>query len=245
MSAPLTLSPQQVTFFETFGFLKIAGLFRDDIEEISAAFDAVFEATPVGAEFGDLGESEFTENFAEHDRIDTYQHLNFGRQRAIIPGFIERSDRLAALRDDPRIVGAVTSLLGPHHDYIGGDGNVFSCDTSWHSDVYGSPAEQNNVKAFFYLDELTSANGAIRVIHGSNHVGSPFTARLWQELGNWEAIPGNLGIAWDDVPAHTVTNQPGDLILGDFRTFHATVNSTDHRRLFTLNFRQISPAPTA
>jgi hypothetical protein len=233
-----TLTHQQLAYFHAFGFLKLDGLFLDRIDEISDAFDTLFASIPAGAQLGDLAEAEFTENFAEHDRIDTYQHLNFGRQRAIIPGFIERSECLAGLSTDPRVCGAVQSILGPDAEYVGGDGNVFSCDTAWHSDVYGSPADQNHVKVFFYLDELTGANGALRVIPGSNHVESPFTAQLWQELGEWKAIPDRLGIGWDEVPCHVVTNRPGDVILGDFRTFHATVNSSDHRRLFTLNFRQ-------
>ena len=234
------LTDQQVAFFQAFGFLKIEGLLLDRIEEISAAFDEVFAAIPATAEFGDLEQSDFTANFAEHDRIDTYQHLNFGQQRAIIPGFIERSDRLVGLSSDPAVVGPVQSILGPTFEYVGGDGNVFSCDTAWHSDVYGSPADRNHVKVFFYLDELTSESGALRVIPGSNHVDSPFTARLWQTLGDWSSIPDRLGIEWDMVPSHTVTNRPGDLLLGDFRTFHATVNSGARRRLFTLNYRQVA-----
>jgi ectoine hydroxylase-related dioxygenase (phytanoyl-CoA dioxygenase family) len=233
-----TLTDQQLAFFRAFGFLKLEGALLDRIDEIADAFDELFATIPATAEFGDLVESDFTENFAEHARIDTYQHLNFGRQRAIIPGFIERSERLAGLSSDPQVVGPVRSILGPDFEYVGGDGNVFSCDTAWHNDVYGSPPDRNHLKVFFYLDELTSESGALRVIPGSNHVGSPFTTRLWQMLGEWTSIPDRLGVEWDEIPCHTVTNQPGDLLLGDFRTFHATINSGERRRLFTLNYRQ-------
>ena len=44
------------------------------------------------------------------------------------------AERLSALLDDPRIEGALCSLVGPDWNYTGGDGNWYSGDTSWHSD---------------------------------------------------------------------------------------------------------------
>jgi ectoine hydroxylase-related dioxygenase (phytanoyl-CoA dioxygenase family) len=238
MSQPPVLTAAQVRFFRTFGFLRLAGLFADDIDEISAAFDELFATTTPGGSFGDLTPDDFDSHFAEHDRIDTFQHLNFGSRRSIIPAFTDLSERLATVRTDPRIVGAVTSVLGPEFDYVGGDANLFSGDTSWHCDVYGSPPEINHCKVFFYLDELDAENGALRVLPGSHRLDSGFTSALWRDLTEWEEIPARLGVDWHEIPAYTITNSPGDVLLGDFRLFHATVNSGANRRLFTLNFRQ-------
>ena len=38
------MSPQQQRFFETFGFLKLEGLLRDDIDWVRDEFEAVWEA---------------------------------------------------------------------------------------------------------------------------------------------------------------------------------------------------------
>lgn len=236
MDAVRTLSPEQIAYFRAFGFLRLPGLFRGEIDGISAAFDEVFDRIPCGAEFGDLTAESFTENFAKLSRIDTFQHLNLGRRRAIIPGFIEKSDRLSGLAADPRIAGAVASLLDDV-EYLGGEGNVFSCDTSWHCDVYGSSNEHDHVKVFFYLDHLDADSGALRVIPGSHHHGAPFASSLWSNLEDWNNIPEIFGVPWDQIPAYTIPNEPGDVLLGDYRTFHATMNSGEHRRLFTINHR--------
>ena len=41
---PQLLTPQQQRFFETFGFLKLEGLLRDDIDWVRHEFEAVWEA---------------------------------------------------------------------------------------------------------------------------------------------------------------------------------------------------------
>ena len=79
------LSPQQVHFFETFGFLKIPGLFSTPTSTRSLAALKTFLATrtsPSGKRRKPCTET---------------------RRRVIIPGFIEQSPRLAPLQHDPRI----------------------------------------------------------------------------------------------------------------------------------------------
>jgi hypothetical protein len=38
------------------------------------------------------------------------------------------------------------------------------------------------------------------------------------------------------VPSWTVDVDPGDLVVGNFRTMHASFNGGVRRRLFTMNF---------
>src|SRR5690606_13036259 len=77
------LTPQQVRFFETFGFLRIPGLFRDDMARITKGFEDVF---------------------AQHETWDTNVELHFDQKRSIVPQFITKSDDLVWLLDDPRVV---------------------------------------------------------------------------------------------------------------------------------------------
>ena len=87
MAIATGLSPQQISFYEAFGFLKLPGLFRDDIERITDAFEAVFadETNP---------------------RFEYYAELHAERRRILIPQFIDKAPVLEALRHDPRMVAA-------------------------------------------------------------------------------------------------------------------------------------------
>ena len=129
------LSPQQLRYFETFGFVRLPGLFADDIAEITEAFEAVFAA--------------------QHEQAyETFDDMHFRRRRLSLPYFLEFHPRLKQLETDPRILGVVTSLIGEHYEYRQTDGNLLYCDTSWHCDIYDSPLDQFHIKLFFYLDHL-------------------------------------------------------------------------------------------
>src|SRR5262245_58290795 len=100
-TASFSLSPQQLNFFETFGFLRIPGLFAPEIDRIIRGFEAVF------------GEVEVPSYSVE---------LHYGDPRTMIgPGFIDRHEDLQWLRDDPRIMGVVASLIGDTYEYLESD----------------------------------------------------------------------------------------------------------------------------
>lgn len=216
-SAPDVLSPQQLAFFETFGFLKVPGLFTDDIGTITEGFEEVFAANA---------------------SWDTNEELHFNDRRSIIPAFIDKSDRLRWLRDDPRVVGIVTAILGPDHEYAESDGNVFACDTSWHADIYAAPLDQYHLKLSFYLDPLDSATGAIRLIPGSNHYQSAFASVLRSDLETPTSVREHYGVDPEDIPSWTLATEPGDLVLWNFRSIHASFGGSQRRRLFSVNYRQ-------
>lgn len=219
MTTPITsteLSEQQVTFFETFGFLHLPELFLPEIATITEGFEEVFR---------------------DHQAY-TYEHdLHYGKQRTLIgPGFIDRSPKLSWLRDDPRLQGVVSSLLGNDVEYVESDGNRFGGSTAWHCDIYGSPLELYRIKCYFYLDPLTADSGALRVIPGSHHYESSYAVRLRSQLDTPTSTRATLGIDERAVPSWVIETQPGDLVVAMFRTLHATFGGSDGRRLFTVNF---------
>lgn len=232
------LDAAQLRFFETFGFLRLPGLFADEIDDITTAFEARFAATPPSDPHHELDTEGFGEAFASRSRIDSYHHLNFGEHRAIIPEFVETTEGLRWLLSDERIVGIVTSVLGPDHEYRSSDGNLLWCDTSWHCDLYDAPLDRYHVKLFFYLDPIDADSGALRVIPGTHHWTSEFATTLRRDLDDWTKVPELFGVAVDEIPSWTVESRPGDLLVGNFRTIHATFNSAPRRRLFTLNYRR-------
>jgi ectoine hydroxylase-related dioxygenase (phytanoyl-CoA dioxygenase family) len=219
MATATMLTPQQVRYYETFGYLKLPGLFRDEIDQIVTAFDDVF-AQDEGA------------------KLETYFELHGERRRVLIPQFVDRSPVLAALREDPRTVETVTTLLGSGYEYAESDGNILDCDTSWHCDIFGAPIEVRHLKLLFYLDPLGADSGALRVIPGSTSFRETFATNLRSTLFDPKTIEPSLGVDAADVPSWPVPTEPGDVIALDFRTVHASFAGAEGRRLFTINFSE-------
>jgi len=223
MAGTGTLTPQQVSFYETFGFLKVPGLLRDDIDQIERGFEAVFADK-------------------EHLRLDIDVELHNNEPRTMVPQFIDKHPALAGLNRDPRIIGVVASLLGEQFEYAQSDGNLYYCDSEWHCDIYGSPMDVRHVKLSIYLDSLRGDTGAPRLIPGTNHWKSEFAHSLRASFRNFGQIPSIYGVEGPEVPSVTLDSDPGDLLLWDFRTIHASYFGMPRRRLFTLNFRELARA---
>lgn len=215
------LTPQQIHFFETFGFLKIPGLFADDIDNIILGFEELF-------------------GNKEQPVWETQEALHGDERRVIIPGFIEQSPRLAPLQHDPRVLGVVQSLIGSEYKWSSSDGNLFYCESYWHPDNYDAPLQHYHVKLSFYLDDLTGSNGAIRLIPGSHFHQQTFARTLRKDFQDAASIPDLYGVDGRDIPSYTVHSTPGDLIIWSFRTIHASYNGGERRRLFSLNFGEVT-----
>jgi hypothetical protein len=130
---------QQRAFFETFGFLKLPGLVRDELPSILAEFEAVFPQLGI-----------------KHD----------GAKRTMIVPFVDQRAGLCALLDHAKLRAVIENLIGPGFNYLSSDGNYYTGDTAWHLDSdYASNAF---IKMAFYLDPVTRDTGALRVIPGTH-----------------------------------------------------------------------------
>jgi ectoine hydroxylase-related dioxygenase (phytanoyl-CoA dioxygenase family) len=223
MTVETELTRQQLAFYETFGFLKLPGLVRDEIDVITDAFEAVFadDANP---------------------RMEYYAELHGQKRRIMIPTFLDKAPVLDALKTDPKIVAVAAALLGENFEYAESDGNLLDCDTSWHCDVYGSPLETRHLKLAFYLDPVGAESGALRMIPGTNHFREAFASKLRRELADASEIEGLLGVDPTEIPYFPVESEPGDVVALDFRTIHSSFFGAARRRLFTMNFRETSPS---
>lgn len=213
------LRPDQLTFFNTFGFLVIPGLFREEIGEITAGFERIFANE-------------------EHVRMETFEELHAGDRRLIVPQFITKDPYLHGLLDDPRVIGIVSSVLGADYTYAESDGNLFDCESHWHADTYGAPMTIRHLKLSFYLDPLRADTGAIRVIPGTNHFMSPFAKSVRSRTKDPARVADEFGVDPRDLPSFPVETDPGDLVMWDFRTLHASYGGGIRRRLFSVNFRE-------
>ena len=144
------LTPQQLMFYDTFGFLKFPGLFAAEVREIEAAFENVW-----------------VESGVEHDQ----------KERSFLVPFADRSEYLSGLLDDPRVDGTVSAILGDDYNFGTSDGNFYVGQTNWHSDQFPK-APYHSLKVAFYLDPVTRDTGCLRVIPGSCHWGDEFTDAL-------------------------------------------------------------------
>ena len=135
----MRLNRQQIRFFETFGYISLPRLMKDEIDWIIEDFEDIF-----------------AQSQQPHD----------GTQRTCIVPFIDQRERLCTLIDLPAIQGLIASLLGDDFNYLGGDGNFYTGDTRWHSD--GHHVVGKYLKVAFYLDPLTANSGSLRVIPGTH-----------------------------------------------------------------------------
>jgi ectoine hydroxylase-related dioxygenase (phytanoyl-CoA dioxygenase family) len=215
----VNLTEQQLSFFDTFGFLAFRGLFADDIDEIIAAFERVWGAHG-GGHYGQ-----------EHD----------GKQRSALIQFIDRDEYLCSLLDDPRIDDVCASVLGDNYNFYTSDGNFYVGDTLWHSDGYRD-TKYLSFKMAFYLDPVTADTGCLRVIPGSHKYGDTFANMLQEVRDKRDTSPNPTmelwGVDGDEVPAIPLEVSPGDLLMFNHQLKHSSWGGGDRRRMFTLNFEQ-------
>lgn len=222
------ITAAQVEFFRTFGFVKLPGFFAGEVERIDRGFEEVFATSTTSMSLD-------AENSYHRARVEEYEH----DLRHIIPGFIDQSDDLRWIRDDPRVLSLVHALIGPDIDYAESDGNLFNCDVYWHMDAYGADiTAREYLKLYVYLDPLTAETGALRVIPGSEDLTSRYAQRVNGHLLDPATVEERLGVPLDQVPHWALEVEPGDLIAGNFRTLHASFGGRPRRRLFTVNFAQ-------
>ncbi|MDA1192903.1 MAG: phytanoyl-CoA dioxygenase family protein, partial [Candidatus Poribacteria bacterium] len=213
MSSTL-LTEQQISFFETFGYVGFPGLLADRVGAIIEEFEALW-ARNGGGHFGQ-----------PHDE----------KRRSCIAQFIDHSEYLSSLLDDPRIKGIAESLLGDDYNYMGSDGNYYVGDTGWHSD--GWHKDLRHIKIAFYLDDLTRDTGCLRVIPGSHRIEDAYAISLQQQAGKSRDL---WGIGGADVPAVALETKPGDILCFNHNTKHAAFGGGVRRRMFTMNLCQRYP----
>ena len=205
----MQLSPQQLSFIDTFGYLHLPGLLDDRISRITEEFELIW-----------------SNNSNEHNR-----HLHDGTARSCIVPFIDQSEYLSSLIDDQRIDGIFASLLGNDYNYLGSDGTYYVGDTGWHSDG-DWPRPIIYYKLALYLDVLTQNTGAIRVIPGSHKYGDKYSESLQEHVRSSDQ---NWGIAGSQVPAMAIETKPSDVIVFHQGTKHSSWGGGNRRRMFTIN----------
>lgn len=206
------LTPQQLAYFDTFGFLFLRQAFSADemAEMISAA------------------EEMWADNPPPH--MDGEQRLN---------GFVERHPSLSRLVIDARIYPAIGQLMGSDFVWAGSEGNISGLThIKWHPDrKYYNPDEEQfadfaQMKVMIYLQTVKRDSGCLRVIPGSHKM--PFHKLLGPQEIDPEARP--FGLAPQDLPCVYLESEPGDVIMFNHMMWHSQFGGGERRRYIALKF---------
>ena len=212
------LTPQQRRFLHTFGYLHLRGLLADAIDGVRAGFERLLTENG-GAAYA--GEHRFT----------------------ISPGINWSEDLCRDFLDAPQVDGVLSSVLGADYQYWNSELSYCAGDTPWHSD---SPwPEDRRTPSWYellvYLDPLTAETGALRVLPGSHLVQDAFASLfhrgIMDETESALVDPSHAwGVVGPEVPAIALPSEPGDVILLNHMTAHASFGGVARRRLMTAVF---------
>ncbi len=212
MPEKLQLTEQQINTFNTFGYMHFPGLLSDVIDEYTAVFMDLYER-------------------CKDEVIDWVHEAHYNKTRRVLMQIAERDAAFAKIIDDPRVDGIFSSLLGEDYIYRTSEGNIFSSNTYWHTDLYNIDYRYKHLKMAMYLDPVDADSGCLRTLPGSHHWDDSFAKMLEKDIYEPEK---NYGLKPEEIPGQPIPSQPGDVILFDYRIKHATCNSGDYRRMFTV-----------
>jgi ectoine hydroxylase-related dioxygenase (phytanoyl-CoA dioxygenase family) len=202
------LTNEQITHFNTFGFLLLRQAFSpDETAEITRAFETVLAEDRAGRAFD-------------------------GEKRQAVLGVAERRPLLTRLIESDLIYEAMEQLLGPNFVWVGSDGNLYVGDTAWHPD--SKNLHYRRIKVAFYLDPVTAETGCLRVIPGSHR--DPLHTALIGLMPANAAGTTPFGVPPRDIPHFPLESQPGDVVMFDQCTWHAAFGGKTGRRMFTFNY---------
>ena len=202
------LTAEQLAHFDTFGFLVLRQAHSpEETAEISRAFDDVLAEDRAGRAFD-------------------------GEKRQAVLGVAERRPLLMSLIESDLIYEAMEQLLGPNFVWVGSDGNLYVGDTDWHPD--SKSLDYRRIKVAYYLDPVAADTGCLRVIPGSHRDPLHTALRVLQPARPDTTTP--FGLAPRDLPHYPLVSQPGDVVIFDQCTWHASFGGRTGRRMFTLNF---------
>ncbi len=221
-STSFGLSSEEVTRFDTFGYLLLRDLFAEEIDDIRQGFESLIAETEPGV-----------------IRCDQfYDATSTGCEtapRLAVLGPVPRDAQLDWLREDPRVTAIASTLVPGEHEYAGSQANLFNCDVHWHNDGLFTGGAGRHILFMIYLDALTAGTGALRVLPAS-HLDGAFKQTLHSFAMGSRSAEQVFGLSAEQLPAHVLEVQPGDVIIIDFDTFHASFGGGIRRRSITMAF---------
>jgi ectoine hydroxylase-related dioxygenase (phytanoyl-CoA dioxygenase family) len=212
------LTQKQIDQYHTFGCLILRNvLSAEDIDRLNAEFDAKLETTFRGEANGGKP-----------------IHCSWSNSNSDSPF-------TSSLLEDPRIYEIPEALFEDEVFGVSSTATSFIEDTPWHPD--SDHFQLHGIKVLIYLEPLNGDNGALRVIPGSHF--NPYhdelhAIGLLADFGN-KPLPSSPylienSLEIKDVPAHICNVTPGDVIVFNFRIWHASTGGKFDRRFISNMF---------
>ena len=209
-----TLTPHQIQYFETFGFLVRRGVFTpEEVARMNDEFDRR------------LASIQNAKYFDEERLFDNWPNRN------------PETPYIASLLEDPRIYVPAEQLVGEDSVPVHSNANSYRKDTPWHADT--DVRDLLMVKNVMYLQASDAEHGALRLIPGSHR--NPLFDELHligldSSFGKESCFLKESGMRGDEIPAYVFCSNPGDVITFNELTWHAAFGGYEDRRTCTFNF---------
>jgi len=159
--------------------------------------------------------------------------------------FVEHEPRLHALAHHPKLLSIITRILGDtpflFQDMALIKPPRIGREKPWHQDhaYFDLPMGTRVVGVWIALDEATTENGCMRVLHGGHHEGP----RLHFQRRDWQICDAEMA----GVKPIAVPLRPGGLMLFDALLPHGTPtnHSPKRRRALQYHYRPESAQKTS
>ena len=113
--------------------------------------------------------------------------------------------------------------------------NSFDGDrTEWHPDV--DEPHWHGIKFGFYLQPLDGSTGALRLIPGSHKEPLHSDLKSVEMMESNDGAKNGTGLSVEQVPAFHARSEPGDVVLFDNHTWHASYGGSKDRRMCTVGY---------
>ncbi len=204
------IRPEQKAFFDTFGFIILAGRFSpEEMKVLTRAADKLWKEDRGGRPFA--------------------------RETQSIQEFVEKSPVLTGYVVDDRIWKTVEFLLGPGFLWNGSEGNVTAhTEHRWHTDRPNEP-HATTYSFHLYLDPVRADTGSLRVVPGS-HRPPLYNALCLIKAQEEESRLTAYGLNGTAMPYHALESDPGDIVFFNQKIFHGVYRAKAGRRFIKLRF---------
>ena len=207
----MIFTKQQIRFFETFGFVVLRGLMKqDEMDLMREESEDIMRELRGGKDFD-------------------------GKTRQAIQPFFERRPFLHSLLGDERINDIGEELCGPDFVLDVTEGNLHVGDTQWHGS-YGAWEPVRWIKIGFYLESLRADNGCLRFVPGSHILGDPDYYSVLRDNPEDPDTFRPFGVKPSEVPCYPVECEPGDVIVFVETLLHASFGGRNGRHQHAINF---------
>ncbi len=200
------LTTAQVDHFRTFGFTVLSGYLADRVDALRAEVDAAIR---------DAYAAPYDERVID----------------GISGHYLPMASRLTPVSaslvcDDPRLIDTAQQLLGGPVIPECPEGVLYFAEAGWHTD---DGIAVRGAKFAVYFDELTGDTGVLRLMPGSQHPEQNAQLSAYSGRRGLARTEAEAAVYQASFPGYVAATSPGDVIVFDLHTWHASTGGRDRQ----------------